>query len=801
MTEKEELYRLVTDLTAKLDDLRAEITHMRERVAAMDGGMQPLPQNLTNQADLLALFKKLDETAGLGPEPIGQEKSTNPQPDGPQEGQSRVPPLGQPKKNPPKPKPQPKPSISMEEWASKNLKFVGIGVFVLGMVYFVKYAIDNEWINESGRILIGVLTGAGLIGVAHFLRVRYQAFSSVLIGGGVSILYFSFYWAYQQYGLFGQLPTFAIMVVITGFTVAISLAYDRQELTIIAAIGGFATPFLASRGEGNYVALFSYLTLLNLGILAIAFHKKWPWPNRVAYTLTVLTFGGWLSTVAFSETLPQMGAFAFATVFYGLFFAMNVAFNVRYNVKFAFAEIMLLLSNHLFYFLAGMTIIGAWQNTPLGGAFAGCLAILNLGLAYLFYRPAFVAERVDKLLVYLLLGSGLTFASLIAPITFRGNVITLFWAAETCLLWWLGQRSGLRLFREASVIVLVLMFTSLLADWQQFYQQNLFEYDLAGKYVRKYTTPILFHPAFASSLGALLALSGLRWLSGQDPGIELGFSPTARKRIFTLALFGLAYVALLVELTFQATNLGWSYQLATMASIIYSASYVLVMWLFAPRIGENYFTTLCVFVSGLIIFAYPFKAHFDAVSARDSYLLQEMPIVSFALHYVALMLFVLLAIKMIRALQRLEKNRDRNLNVALWVGCGLLVFHASAEFSHSYVLLKYHPPLLPSELGSDSQALGYVILWGLCSLVFMVVGIRGRRKELRLIALSLFAVALGKFFLFDFLRINLLGRIISLVGLGAILLLVAFLYEKLKMAIFGPSVPQSQGEEAEPEAE
>jgi uncharacterized membrane protein len=781
MTEKEELYRLITDLTARLDDLRTEMVQVRERVAQLDGGPVAPPAN--QPPDLLAMFKKLDAELGLPPvQPSPEEgKTTQDIPPQTETGQGPVPPRPKPKA-PPRPKPQPKPQVSLEEWVSKNLKFVGIGVFVLGMVFFVKYAIDNDWIGESGRILTGALTGAGLLGLAHYLRLRYQAFSSVLVGGGVAILYFSFYWAYQQYNLLGQVPTFGIMVAITGFTVAISLAYNRQELTVIAAIGGFATPFLASRGEGNYVVLFSYLTLLNLGILAIAFYKKWHWPNVVAYVLTILVFWAWLGAVSYKDTFPHTGAFVFATVFYSLFFATNVAYNVRHNAKFGVGETMLLLSNQLFYFLAGMTVIGAWLNSPLGGAFAGALAIVNLGLAYLFYRPAFVAQRVDKLLVYLLLGSGLTFASLIGPIWLRGNAITLFWAAECCLLWWLGQRSGLRLFREASVLVLGLMGVSLLLDWQAFYGQPLYGYNAANQYVRLAKAPVLLHPAFLGSVGAFLALLGLRWLSAQDPGPELGLARAARERVLTLALFGLAYLALLVELYFQSINLDWSYQFATIVSVGYSAVFVLVMWWFAGRLGQPYFGAVCAGASALVLLAYPFKAHSDMVSARNAHLMGELSAWPFALHYVVLALFGGLAYLLFRYGRGMQA---RHLRTGLWVACGLLVFHASAEFSHAYVLLLHQPGLYPSNLGSDSQELGYVVLWGLCSLGFMLAGIRWQHKDLRLISLSLFGLALAKFFLFDFMQVNLLGRIISLVGLGAILLLVAFLYERLKRLIFG----------------
>ena len=44
--------------------------------------------------------------------------------------------------------------------SANTLSKIGIVTFVLGIAFFVKYAIDQNWINEIGRVGIGVLTGA-----------------------------------------------------------------------------------------------------------------------------------------------------------------------------------------------------------------------------------------------------------------------------------------------------------------------------------------------------------------------------------------------------------------------------------------------------------------------------------------------------------------------------------------------------------------------------------------------------------------------------------------------------------------
>ena len=61
------------------------------------------------------------------------------------------------------------------------LTIFGIVTLVLGIGYFVKYAIDQNWINETFRVAIGLVVGLAIIGTAHKIRKNYEIFSSILI--------------------------------------------------------------------------------------------------------------------------------------------------------------------------------------------------------------------------------------------------------------------------------------------------------------------------------------------------------------------------------------------------------------------------------------------------------------------------------------------------------------------------------------------------------------------------------------------------------------------------------------------
>lgn len=205
----------------------------------------------------------------------------------------------------------------LEKFIGENLlSKIAISILVIGIA-FVKYAIDKDWINEGGRVGIGILTGAILMGFAHKLHTKFKPFSSVLVAGAVAVFYFTIAIGFHEYKLFSQTTAFVIMFVITAFSVFVSIGYDRSELAALALTGGFAVPLMLSTGEGNYKVLFTYILILDLGMLVLAYIKKWNIINILSYVYTVILFTAWLGTkVVGKENAPFAGAFLFANVFY-----------------------------------------------------------------------------------------------------------------------------------------------------------------------------------------------------------------------------------------------------------------------------------------------------------------------------------------------------------------------------------------------------------------------------------------------------------------------------------------------------
>lgn len=195
--------------------------------------------------------------------------------------------LDEPKEEPnkePKPEPSTKPVATGEAWLSR----IGITLLLLGVVFLVKYSINQGWVNPAIRMLGGFLTGAVLIRIGFQNRESRDTFSQILQGGGVAVFYIVGFATYQLYGLVPHYIAFGYMAGVTITGVVLSLRQEFLSLSMVSILGGLATPFLIRSGSMNLSGLVGYNCLLLAGALWVFYHKGWK-------ALFITSFlGGWL---------------------------------------------------------------------------------------------------------------------------------------------------------------------------------------------------------------------------------------------------------------------------------------------------------------------------------------------------------------------------------------------------------------------------------------------------------------------------------------------------------------------------
>ena len=672
---------------------------------------------------------------------------------------------------------KPKVALDIEKFIGENLiSKIGIVILVLGIGYFVKYAIDQNWINEYGRVAIGLLTGAGLVAIAHWMRKGYKTFTSLLTGGGFAVFYLTITIAFHQYNLFSQSMAFVILVVITIFSVILSLAYDKKELAIFSQLGGYAAPFMISAGAGNYIVLFTYMLILNTGLISLAYYKRWQILNLIAYVFTIILFSSWLTnTFFFKSNPPYIGALVFATLFYLVFFLVNILNNLKDKQPFKSIEIGMILSNNLFYFLAGMAILNHFHDGAFKGVFTLLVGVYNFVWVFTLYKK----QQIDKNLVYLLIGLVMSYISLAIPIQLNGHSITLFWTAELVILLWLSNVSGIRLLKTGHLIILILVVISLIMDWQKVYSQTT------------EILPIILNRVFITGLFVVAGFAVSHYMLKHEKEkylVKSLISVKTYNSLLAILMFIIAYFVLFLELKYQMNKY---YPMFTFRHTVYGVfnyAYLFSVLLIVKKLEWKVTIKGFFYASLLMLFIYIVYYQPLTIKMRDSYFYNNsIPIGNFYFHYLIHPFIALIIVYLYKLRNQVLPENGFLSKAFIWYITIFCVIIASIELDNIVLLISATSSESTFQLLRINHKVGYPILWGICAFILMLWGLRSKIKDYRIISLSLFSLIIIKLFLFDVWTMNEGGRIASFIFLGVILLVVSFLYQKLKKFILEES--------------
>lgn len=430
--------------------LEAQVTELRERVRLLEqtllsrGILQPRP----------------------APPPAPSVQATPPQPampTQPAKGQFVPPPS-----LPLQPMPwsanqypaQPADTASLESRiGSQWFNRVGILAVLIGMAWFLKFAIDNHWIGPLGRVLIGLIVGAGLVAWSERFRSRgYAVFSYSLKAIGSGVLYLSLWAAFSLYQLVPAGVAFAAMVLVTAFNGFMAWVQDAELLGLYAIVGGLSTPLLLSTGENHEATLFTYLLVIDIAILVLVALKPWSRLLSMAFLGSLVFYTAW--AIEYYTDAQALRTAFFLACFFAVFAVAPRLVRRRFDDDThiagwdALAVVLLPLANAAWGFLGFYLILNRpgsdWAQAWLAVAFAAFyLMLLRLPEHGRF-------KSSPALLSGLHLAIAVTFLTIAIPLKAEGRWITTGWLVEGAALLWIASRNRSRLLRVLAVLCLAL---------------------------------------------------------------------------------------------------------------------------------------------------------------------------------------------------------------------------------------------------------------------------------------------------------------------------------------------------------
>ncbi len=685
---------------------------------------------------------------------------------------------------------------NFEKFVGENLiSVVGIVILIIGVGIGAKYAIDNKMISPLTRIIIGYIISVGLLVFAIKLKPKYENFSAVLLSGALALMYFLTFAAYDFYDLIPKMMAFGLMLVFTVFTTFAAIKYNRQVIAHIGFVGAYAVPILLSDGTGDVRMLLTYVTIINFGILAISVKKYW---KSLYYTAFVFTWIVYIT--AYEAKLDATDDLAtlltFLGIFYLTFYFVFIGYKLIQKEVFKRLDIFLLMANSSVFYGLGYTIL---SETRVEGNYLGLFTLANAVIHFAFVLYIHKQKLADRKLFYLIIVLVLTFITIAIPVQLNGHWVTLLWIGEAALLFWIGRTKKIPMYEKIALPLMFIAFGSILQDWDDAYTY------MSGYARDEWLTPF-FNFQFLSGIIMVVGFGLINYINQSVPAADPLFKKKAFNNIINIVMPAFFLITLYLSFSMEITNY-WNQQ-------FYSSG---VQIAYEDGSGETYETFNYSLKNMGGVWSYIYTLGFFAILSLVNYKYLKnriLGIVNLSFNSFTLLMFLFSGLYLLSELRinYLAMETSEYFTYG-WFYIGIryvsLVFVGALLYvSYQYIKQEFMRVnlkqlfamvfyatvlwLLSSELihwmeyagSTQSYKLGLSILWGVYALSLIVIGIIRKYKQLRIGAMGLFAITLGKLFFYDISHLNTIAKTIVFVVLGILLLIISFLYNKYKHLIF-----------------
>lgn len=658
--------------------------------------------------------------------------------------------------------------VSMEFAIASNwLLRVGILIVVMGIGFFLKYSIENGYINEIGRVMLSAAAGLGmLVAGVQMLGRRYHLFGQGLIGGGIATLYFSVFAAANFYHLI-QVPTaFGLMIVVTCLAGWIAVRFNSLLVAVLGILGGYGTPIMLSTGVVNFVGLYSYLLMLGIGVFGVSIKKNWHLLNYLSF---LGTYGLFFAAMQKYQTSDFWLVMPFVVAFFCLYSTMTFLFNLLHRKKSTLLEVLGLIVNAGVFFVVSHELVGDVFGERWVAAIS--LALAAFYAAHVYY---FLLRRLlDRELLLSFTALSAFFLAVTIPLALSSQWITASWAIQALVMLWIAGKLESEFLRQVAYLLFAIVlgrfgFVDLRQQYFMAATSNVSVMDYVWQMIERLT-----------ALGIPIAsLAGAGWLLqkappkpllpvGRDNDVNPWISQSWAMGAVMAIVAGMLFFALHLELN---RSFGFFYPPLRLPilSMLWIGMCVFLLCQYRLRLSDGLLSLLAFFVVGLVLKL----SFFDLVAWHVSPLMRYAGDGYSFLDGTMRLLDFGAIIVFLTCCCRLLTGNDNARSVGRFFGVGavaLLFVFSSLEVN---TFLYHYVP--------GFRAGGVSILWSIFALSLIVAGIWKDARLVRYVGLALFAIVAWKVLFSDLARLDQLYRIIAFIILGCLVLSGSFVYLKYR---------------------
>ena len=319
------------------------------------------------------------------------------------------------------------PSFDWERLLGRNwFAIIGAVALVVGIGFFLKLAFDNDWIGDTGRIVLGVVLGLALLGVGEYAQRRVPIWAQPVTAAGAVILYLSIYAAFGLYQLIRPDVALLFLALVVALASLLALRYESIVIALLGIIGAFLAPALLGAELPDVRLALAYILVVDAGILAISTFRNWRWFNLVGWAGTYGVFFFWTSR--FSDYDPVMAQIGLTGMFLILAGATSL-FHLLWRRVPGIPDLALMTLNAVAFF--ALTYHVLWDD------YREWFGLIAVGLSLFYALIAFVAIRRPSTpaeMAIFALPIAIVFLTIAVPLQLSGVWITVAWVAEGAAL-------------------------------------------------------------------------------------------------------------------------------------------------------------------------------------------------------------------------------------------------------------------------------------------------------------------------------------------------------------------------------
>lgn len=634
------------------------------------------------------------------------------------------------------------------------MTYAGALVLFLAAAFFIKYAFDSGLVGPAARVLLGLVAGIALLVFGDRLdRKEMKIIGQGLIGLGLAVLVLSIFAAFSFYDLVAQELAFGGLVLVVALGMLLAVAHSALSIAFLAVLGGLLTPLLVSTGVDARDALFTYLLLLDVAVLGVAFFRRWRALDVLAFVGTLALYIGWFDQ--FYRDPGWLPAVAWLGAFFLVFLALPFVYHLRKGTVVPIERFIMALVNAVAMFGLAYVILEKDHGFVLGFvalAMGGCYLALGV------LTRQRVGDDIKSLFGFVALAVG--FLTIAVPLHLRLHGITLAWAVEAPVLVYLGYRYRYLPARLGAVAVLIVAVGRLFAvHWPLHH----------GVFMPFFNAPLASALSLVAAMAAVAVLhhrfreQGGRWdMAVRDGAIVVG------------GLLGLSVLQHETTAAVRQTTetIGESRRLA--------GPWASALWSLGAA-GYAYFgmrrrhTATWIASLGFAAIGFLLAMHLYVEQwPQDVWFVANWRFVAAALALGAVAWFIALGRRDAEMAARLKTL----LGVLTAVWLVLVWLTVSVE-----VLRVAHDTVADRAQGRWLGQLLLSLTWAVYAAVLLAVGFWRHGRALRLAALALFGVTCLKLVLLDMADLSALYRIVAFFVVGVLMIGASYGYHVVEQRL------------------